>query len=309
MRPLLSIPRGTRRRGSIPLFAETPSHPSVPLDDPSAAARSRGQGRPQAGAGALPLAGASTAAGSRSGRNGAACLGLVLVAGLAFAGIGGAPSFARAAPPVGTQSPPPYADFIAEAAERFDIPATWIRAVIDAESDKDARAISPNGAIGLMQIMPRAWDRIRVHYDLGSDPLDPRDNILAGTAHLRELHDQYGSAGFLVAYSAGRDRYEAHRDHGTPLPPETAAYVARLSPIIREGLVDKTPPSADPAARRGADAALFVPRSEHRAETVGSASGAQAERTASLAPAADLTALTPQSAGLFVARSRSGEAP
>ena len=68
------------------------------------------------------------------------------------------------------------------------------------------RAISPKGAIGLMQIMPDTWTGLRRRYGLGIDPFDPHDNILAGAAYLRELHDRYGVPGFLAAYNAGPAR-------------------------------------------------------------------------------------------------------
>ncbi len=51
----------------------------------------------------------------------------------------------------------PFAAFVAEASRRFGIPAAWIRAVMHAESFGDVRAISPKGAMGLMQIMPDTW--------------------------------------------------------------------------------------------------------------------------------------------------------
>jgi soluble lytic murein transglycosylase-like protein len=61
------------------------------------------------------------------------------------------------------------------------------------ESRDHPRAISPRGAMGLMQIMPDTWTGLRVRYGLGADPYDPRDNILAGAAFLREMHDRYGA--------------------------------------------------------------------------------------------------------------------
>ena len=87
----------------------------------------------------------------------------------------------------------PYSAYVAEASRRFGLPEHWIRAVMTAESDGIARAVSSKGATGLMQIMPDTWIELRARYRLGNDPFDPRDNILAGAAYLRELHDQYGS--------------------------------------------------------------------------------------------------------------------
>ncbi|HJO66244.1 MAG TPA: lytic transglycosylase domain-containing protein, partial [Sphingomonas sanguinis] len=108
----------------------------------------------------------------------------------------------------------------------------WIRAVMRAESAGDPRAVSHAGAIGLMQVMPATWADLRVRHRLGIDPYDPRDNILAGTAYLRELHDRYGSvAAMLAAYNAGPGRYEASLA-GRPLPAETRAYIAAIVPSV-----------------------------------------------------------------------------
>ncbi|WP_347341494.1 lytic transglycosylase domain-containing protein [Bradyrhizobium pachyrhizi] len=98
--------------------------------------------------------------------------------------------------------------FIEEASRRFAIPARWICSVLSIETAGDMHARSPKGAMGLMQIMPATWAELRQRYDLGSDPYDPRDNILAGTAYLRELLDRYGSRGAFAAYNAGPTRYE-----------------------------------------------------------------------------------------------------
>ncbi|MBN8999192.1 MAG: lytic transglycosylase domain-containing protein, partial [Rhizobiales bacterium] len=102
-----------------------------------------------------------------------------------------------------------YADLIAEASQRFGIPAAWIRAVMVTESAGNPRARSSAGARGLMQIMPRTWVMLRARHGLGTDPYDPRDNIRAGAAYLRELHDRYGAPRFLAACNAGPGRYEA----------------------------------------------------------------------------------------------------
>jgi soluble lytic murein transglycosylase-like protein len=86
--------------------------------------------------------------------------------------------------------------------------------------------------MGLMQIMPKTWTELRARYSLGTNPYDPRDNILAGTAYIRELYDRYGAPGFLAAYNAGPGRYERRLTTGRPLPDETQAYVATLAPMI-----------------------------------------------------------------------------
>ena len=89
--------------------------------------------------------------------------------------------------------------------------------------------------MGLMQLMPGTWVELSARYELGLDPFDPQDNILAGTAYLREMHDRFGSAGFLAAYHAGPARYEQHLATGQPLPPETIAYIAAVAPLLGDG--------------------------------------------------------------------------
>ena len=99
-----------------------------------------------------------------------------------------------------------FAGFIAEASTRFAVPVSWIRAVMQIESAGDGRATSPRGALGLMQLMPGTWVELSARYELGLDPFDPHDNVMAGTAYLKEMHDRFGSAGFLAAFHAGPAR-------------------------------------------------------------------------------------------------------
>jgi hypothetical protein len=120
------------------------------------------------------------------------------------------------------------ADAMREASRRFHVPVAWLRAVMRAESDGDAKSVSEKGAVGLMQVMPKTYAELRAKSGLGPDPFNPRDNILAGAAYLGEMFGRYGSPGFLAAYNAGPRRYEQYI-HGRPLPAETADYVARLA--------------------------------------------------------------------------------
>jgi soluble lytic murein transglycosylase-like protein len=126
-------------------------------------------------------------------------------------------------------------NIVDEAASRFGLPTDWIWAVIAAESGGDARAISPKGAIGLMQLMPATWRALSVQYGLGPDPFDRRSNVLAGAAYLRELLDQFGPRGFLAAYNAGPGRYAQARAGGRPLPAETLIYVTKVERSILKG--------------------------------------------------------------------------
>jgi hypothetical protein len=153
----------------------------------------------------------------------------------------------------------PYAGHVADAARRFGIPEEWIWAVMRVESNGDPRAVSAAGALGLMQIMPTTWGHLRARYGLGSDPYDVRDNIMAGAAYLREMHDRYGDAtAMLASYNAGPGRYDEFRSRGRPLPAETRAYLARLAPITGvsgDARLAAVPPP-DPFAWRRA--ALFA---------------------------------------------------
>src|SRR6185437_3008945 len=88
-----------------------------------------------------------------------------------------------------------FAKFIEEASGRFAVPVRWIRAVMRVESGGDEHAISSRGAMGLMQLMPGTWAELSVRYGLGVDPFDARDNIIAGTVYLKDMHDRFGSAG------------------------------------------------------------------------------------------------------------------
>ena len=128
-----------------------------------------------------------------------------------------------------------FAKLIEEASGRFAVPARWIRAVMRVESGGDEHAISSRGAMGLMQLMPGTWVELSVRYGLGLDPFDAHDNIIAGVAYLKGMHDRFGSAGFLAAYHAGPARYQQHLATGRPLPQETTGYVAAVTPLLDDG--------------------------------------------------------------------------
>ncbi|MDU0955403.1 MAG: lytic transglycosylase domain-containing protein [Bradyrhizobium sp.] len=199
---------------------------------------------------------------------------------------------------VSTSSVETFAGSVSEAAHRFDIPEHWIYAVIRIESGGDRRARSPKGAIGLMQIMPETWRDLRARYGLGADPFDPHDNILAGAAYLRELHDRYGSPGFLAAYNAGPGRYERHLATGRPLPDETRAYVAKLQSAVA-GVQAQRPVDAVRAAAFS-HVNLFVPRGSQRmAGGHPSVIGKRLDRSSAGARRVNLSPLLPRPNSLF----------
>jgi len=119
---------------------------------------------------------------------------------------------------------------IAEAAQRFAIPEPWIRAVMKAESAGRTPMTSRAGAMGLMQVMPNTYAEMRRNLNLGPDPFDPHDNIIAGTAYLRTMFDRFGYPGLFAAYNAGPARYEQSLN-GRSLPHETRTYLATVAKV------------------------------------------------------------------------------
>lgn len=90
---------------------------------------------------------------------------------------------------------------------------------------------SPAGAMGLMQVMPETYAEIENRYGLGADPYDPYDNILAGTAFLREMYLRYGYPDLFAAYNAGPARFDQYLYDGSSLPAETIAYLEELGQL------------------------------------------------------------------------------
>ena len=164
------------------------------------------------------------------------------------AGIGGAPT--RYYPPPG---PPgdPWGPYIRVAASRYQVPEQWVRAVMHQESDGQEQAVSPAGAMGLMQIMPATYEGLRERYGLGDDPFEPQNNILAGTAYIREMYDRFGAPGFLAAYNAGPERVEGYLNGSSDLPDETVNYLAVITPNLGTQVAMSGPLASYASARSG----------------------------------------------------------
>ena len=137
----------------------------------------------------------------------------------------------------------PWGPYIVEASARFDVPERWIRQVMRVESSGKVMDTSNVGAMGLMQVMPVTYDELRSRYDLGEDPYEPHDNVMAGTAYLREMYDVYGFPGFLAAYNAGPKRLDDYLTRNRPLPDETRNYVRKIGPYIAD-VAPNTPSAA-----------------------------------------------------------------
>ncbi|UHD45466.1 lytic transglycosylase domain-containing protein [Aureimonas altamirensis] len=295
----------------IPLFAEKPSHPFVPLGDQTAGAHSEGQGRPSAGAPRAPLTAVSTLAGWRRGgdRAGWRCA-VLLLAGMLSLGSGSTAAVAQSPPIVRPATVEPYAAHIAEASQRFGIPEHWIRAVLRAESAGDMRAVSSAGAMGLMQVMPATWAELRGRYGLGRDPYEPRDNIMAGAAYLREMWDHYGNiAAMLAAYNAGPGRYDEYLATGRTLPAETRAYVAALAPILGGAAASEPPVAAPPPPPDWREAPLFVMRRDDDRAAAAPPPDARPGGARTAVPVRDPVDAERQGGSIFVARANDGESP
>lgn len=156
---------------------------------------------------------------------------IVLAAALPF---NPAPAWAAGSATSATAVPADtYTPYVTEAARRFNLPEAWIWAVMRAESRGNPRAISPAGALGLMQIMPATWTGLTARYGLGNDPFEARANILAGAAYLREMLDRYGDLGAaLAAYNAGPGRVDDWRAGARPLPKVTLVYVSGITSAV-----------------------------------------------------------------------------
>jgi hypothetical protein len=133
----------------------------------------------------------------------------------------------------------PWAPYIAEAHQRFGIPQDWIRDVIQVESSGRAKVngkpiVSKAGAMGLMQLMPDTYTKMQRAHGLGSDPHDSRDNILAGTAYLRALHDCFGWPAMYAAYNVGPKRLDDLRRANRNLPRETQHFLDKLGVAFEE---------------------------------------------------------------------------
>lgn len=196
-------------------------------------------------------------------------------------GAGGeGPSSEAPAPGQAAPSSAPYGSLARTAAEANALPTELVLAVIETESAFDPRAVSPKGALGLMQLMPATAEQLGV-----TDPFEPRQNVEGGAKLLRLLLDEFdGQLSLaLAAYNAGS---AVVRRHGA-IPPiaETQGYVASVLRVYQRyldettterGAEPSTParfaPSAGPVARSARARPQHTP-SRHRSTSPAAAPG------------------------------------
>ena len=139
-----------------------------------------------------------------------------------------APAPAPATPTPAAQPAPSPAQLADAAADKYGLPRRLVRSVMSRESDFQPGAVSPKGAIGLMQLMPATAEA------LGADPHDPAQNVDAGTRYLRDLLEKYdgGLWHALAAYNAGPGAVDKYQ--GVPPYRETIDYVGRIDRDLKK---------------------------------------------------------------------------
>ena len=126
----------------------------------------------------------------------------------------------------------PYLEIIQKVAKTYDMNPKLIQAIIKVESDYNARAVSPKGAQGLMQLMPETATRFGV-----SDSFDPEENITGGVKYLCYLFEEFGEKNLdlvLAGYNAGE---QAVKKYNNQIPPyaETKQYVKQVLALYSSG--------------------------------------------------------------------------
>lgn len=112
-------------------------------------------------------------------------------------------------------------------ARRYSVELKLVMAIIASESGGDPNAVSPAGAVGLMQLMPSTAE------DLGVDPWDPEQNVEGAVRYLSSLLSTFGSVDLsLVAYNAGPGFALKYREGKAELGAETRAFITRVGQLL-----------------------------------------------------------------------------
>jgi murein DD-endopeptidase MepM/ murein hydrolase activator NlpD len=126
--------------------------------------------------------------------------------------------------------PAEYVEYFEEAAKETGLDVSLLEAVAAVESEFNPNAVSPAGALGIMQLMPYTVKELGI-----SDPFDPRENILGGAKYLKTLVDRFGKTDIaLAAYNAGAGNVEKYG--GIPPFEETQEYVSKVMNLWKTGI-------------------------------------------------------------------------
>jgi soluble lytic murein transglycosylase-like protein len=138
-------------------------------------------------------------------------------------------------------------EVVNSASGRYRLDPDLVNSVIKAESGFNAHAVSPKGAQGLMQLMPKTASTLGV-----PNAFDPKANVEGGTKYLRELLERYNFdlVKALAAYNAGPQRVEQFK--GVPPYYETRAYVARIVKDFNKKKAAQQNVAASSVAKSGA---------------------------------------------------------
>lgn len=190
----------------------------------------------------------------------------------------------------GKKSEDPYSQLVEEAARRHGVDAGLIRAMMAQESAGNAKAVSPVGAQGLMQLMPDTAAELGV-----KDVFDPAQNIEGGTRYMAQLLKRYGGDRdkALMAYNAGMGAVDAGRAQTFP---ETQNYLKRINAKLAKG-APATPAPVESAVSQmqrqypGADVhAQGTPETEAYLDSLQARAGAPSKAPVAKPPVKDYVA-------------------
>lgn len=127
----------------------------------------------------------------------------------------------------GQAIPSSLGNIIRHYSEKYSLEEGLVHAVIKAESNYNATAVSKKGALGMMQLMPGTARLLKV-----DNPLDPAENIGGGSRYLRQMLDEFnGNLDYAIAaYNAGPNAVKRHG--GIPPYEETRTYVKRVKQYL-----------------------------------------------------------------------------
>ena len=139
-------------------------------------------------------------------------------------------------------------DLIRQSASRYGVDPSLALAVAQTESSFNPQAVSPVGAIGVMQLMPGTAA------DLGVDPWDPAQNIDGGVRYLSQMYARFGNWNeALAAYNAGPGRVDSGN-----VPSSAWAYASKVLSAMASFFTDGSPGTVSADSTSGVDLSSLV---------------------------------------------------